>query len=369
MGDENISKILVIKQTSLGDVLHSTGHIRVIKQHFPTAYLCVLTATESADIYRDNPYVDELILFPYQQVKSNLYRRPNIALHNIIATIKQLRRHNFDIAFDLQGLFRSVLFLYASRAQRKYVKGNWLGLAGLRDPKLPVLTEMAQVLNLAGIKCDSPTMQCPTMELFSNDKTRREIDILIDNLDKNTSNKNINLQKTSIQNRRLIIFSPFSKWQSKDWPLINYLELAKLIHTKFSYSFTTVITAENKYQANITKQLKIAADNNTINLAGQLSIAQLAELISRATILISGDSFPMHIAWAKNIPHIAFFAPTDDKRIGPPPSEITTIIRPPTCKVCDKPTCRRNCLTQISVQQIFTILTRQLQNTDYKIPN
>ena len=55
--------ILVIKQTSLGDVLHSTPHIRAIKARYPQAHLTLLTAQGSAGIYADHPDIDRLVLF------------------------------------------------------------------------------------------------------------------------------------------------------------------------------------------------------------------------------------------------------------------------------------------------------------------
>ena len=104
--------ILVIKQTSLGDVLHSTGHVRSIKQKFPESRLVLLTATTSEQIYRHSPWVDEIILIDRYGFKKNWCRKPAWAFGEMVRVWKEVRAKEFDIAFDLQGLAKSVIFLY-----------------------------------------------------------------------------------------------------------------------------------------------------------------------------------------------------------------------------------------------------------------
>ena len=69
MVDAGPVKILVIKQTSLGDVLHATAILRSIRKAYPTAQLAFLTSTTAADILRYNPRIDELLLFDRYRVK------------------------------------------------------------------------------------------------------------------------------------------------------------------------------------------------------------------------------------------------------------------------------------------------------------
>ena len=137
--------ILVIKTTSLGDVLHSTPHLRAIREQYPAAHITLLTATASAGIYRHNPVVDRMVLFDHARFKQLGLRSPVAALRLIRDTMAKVNDRDYALAFDLQGLLRTVIFLYGARAGRKFVKGRWPGLGGFRDKQLHAIDEMTQV--------------------------------------------------------------------------------------------------------------------------------------------------------------------------------------------------------------------------------
>ena len=101
--------ILVIKQTSLGDVLHASGHIRAIKRQFPKSRLVLLTDKTSRDIYRHNLWVDHIIEIDRYGFKANWYRNPVWAFREMRRVMAEVREEKFDLAFDLQGLAKSVI--------------------------------------------------------------------------------------------------------------------------------------------------------------------------------------------------------------------------------------------------------------------
>ena len=325
--------ILVIKQTSLGDVLHSSGHIRVIKQNFPRSHLTVLTAKTSAGIFRHNPNVDELILFERRKKKH--------ALRHFVDTAAKVRARNYDLAFDLQGLARSVIFLYAARARKKFVKGNWPGSPGFRDKKLHAITEMDNVLALAGLQVGDTAM-----EWFGDSESRARI--------------NNFLARENPANLPLLVCSPFSRWQSKNWPLMNYVELAQ----KFGGEVVTVFCGDESSRAEIAGAISRLQNPNLHNLAGALSAAEFAELIARAKLVVSGDSFPMHLACARKISAVALFGPTFETRTGPPPGAPAKILRAPGCNRCDRANCPRRCLRNLPVDAVFAAARAVLRAPD-----
>ncbi len=330
--------ILVIKQTSLGDVLHASGHIRTIKENFPHCRLTLLTASASADIYRHNPWVDEIILLDRSRIKRDWCRRPLRAAAHIAAVLAQVRARRFALAFDLQGLARSVIFLYAARADEKYVKGNWLGLRRFRNPALHAIAEMDGVLARARLSLTDTSME------FFTDATERQY---IDDL----------LARHNPDNKPLLVFSPFSRWPSKDWPLHRYAEIA--VSLTAAEECTVAITGAVEMRRRIDDALPPRRPSRLLNLAGRLSITQFAELLSRADLLLSGDSFPMHLACAAKTPVIALFAPTDESKTGPV-GDGHEVIRAPDCAHCDRPDCRRRCLEKLPTEVVFQSLRRRL---------
>ncbi|MGI9310838.1 MAG: glycosyltransferase family 9 protein [bacterium] len=333
--------ILVIKQTSLGDVLHSTGHVRTIKENFPHARLTVLTASDSADIYRANPWVDALILFEHDRLK-RIRRRPLRAARHIAEVIRQVRAQRFDLAFDLQGLARSVVFLYAARAARKYVKGRWLGLGRFRNRALHAIAEMDGVLARAGL-----TVTDTSMELFTFDAERAHIDAV--------------LARCNPDGKPLLLFSPISRWRSKDWPLSRYVEVAAHLGDGVAVAFTGAAAARARIDEALSRWSSHHADVAApINLAGTLSLAQFAELAARAELLLGGDSFPMHAACAQHTPVIALFAPTDEAKTGPAGGG-HEVIRAPGCARCDRPDCPRQCLAKLDAAVVAQRVRAKLE--------
>ena len=329
--------ILVIKQTSLGDVLHSTGHIRTIKENFPHCRLTVLTAAGSADIYRHNPRVDEMILFEHRRVKRECWRHPVRTARYIAGVISRVRATRFELAFDLQGLARSVVFLYAARAGKKYVKGRWPGLGRFRNPALHAIAEMDGVLGQARL-----SIADTSMEFFTGAAERQYIDDL--------------LAQINPARKPLLVFSPFSRWNSKDWPLPRYVEIA----ARLADECVVVFTGSAVVRGRIEQALSGDDDTGPVNLAGELTIPQFAELAGRATLMLAGDSFPMHLACAQNTPVVALFGPTLESKTGPL-GAAHEVIRAPDCARCDRPDCRRHCLGKLSTDAVFRVLRARLE--------
>ena len=102
-----VRDILLIKQTSLGDVVHATAAIRSVRLAYPKARIAVLTSTTAADVLNPSEDIDDLLTFDRYRVKANWWRRPLWTIGHISKTIKQVRRTRFDIAIDLQGSWKS----------------------------------------------------------------------------------------------------------------------------------------------------------------------------------------------------------------------------------------------------------------------
>jgi len=328
--------ILVIKTTSLGDVLHATPHLRAIKKRYPDAHLTVLTAASSAEIYAHNPAVDRLVLFDHARFKKLGLRSPRKLITLIRETLAQINEREYALAFDLQGLLRTVVFLYFARAKHKYVKGRWPGLDGFRDKRLHAIDEMTQVLAAADIPVTEIGMEFNRAPEVANElRTKLQAQSLNALLDKSPEHQ-------------FIVISPFTRWASKNWPLQRFVQTACVLNQTHRVIFTGTAGDCDAIAASL-KCLPEAA--NIVNFAGQLNLAELAELMSHAALVISGDSFPMHLATATGAPLVTLFGPTDECKTGPR-SANSLVLRPDDCRRCDKPDCARACLAQISTSQV-----------------
>ena len=328
MPEVEAMNILVIKQTSLGDVLHASGHIRAIKTQFPNSKLVLLTATSSEQIYQHNPWVDEIILIDRYEFKRTWYRKPVCAFAKMWRVARQVRKYDFDLAIDLQGLAKSVVFLYAAKAKKKYAKGYWLGIKGFKNKNLHAIAEMDEVIRLANVDATETSM-----EFFTSDQETAAIDKLVGDLNQ--------------ENRPIVLLSPYSRWQSKDWTLGKYMEVVNRLGVDYKFFFTGSSDRKEEIEAMLRKFPAMNVDN----LAGKLNLMEFVELVGRSRLMITGDSFPMHVAGAKGIPVIALFGPTDESRVGPLGSN-DHVIRASDCNMCDRRNCPRKCLDRISSDSV-----------------
>lgn len=331
-------KILIIKQTSLGDVLHSTVALRILKRSFPKSRITVMTDKNSSGIFSANPSVDKLILTDFATWEKTWWKRPFATLREIGKSFRDIRSQGFDLAYDLQGLLRSVIFLYAARSTKKWVKGNWPFLGGFRNKHLHAVHEIRNVLETSGVK----TFPIGT-ELALSPKD-------------NTSAGKI-LGSFPQKNRPLVLVSPFTRWPSKDWSPERFSELIGLLQKDFQVVITGSAADLDKTSDLLPAGYSTKA---VLNLAGKLSLGEFAAVLKKCALLISGDSFPVHAASALGVPVVELFGPTDERRVGPMGTSFR-ILRSPRCRICYDRTCPKRCLDDIKPKDVIAAVEELLQ--------
>ncbi len=331
-----IQNILLIKQTSLGDVVHATAAIRSVRLAYPKARITVLTSTTAADVLNPSEDIDELLTFDRYRVKSNWWRRPLWTIGHISKTMKQVRRARFDIAIDLQGSWKTVIFLWAARTKNRFVKGRWWFAKRFHQPKLHAVDEMQGVLMLSGI---DPQQHHPVLTLKDGDREKAAGW----------------LAELPIEKRKLAIFCPTTRWPTKNWPLENYFALAE----KLKDHFYVIFTGSPDDKAAIDNWITAASPSNVKNLAGSLSLREFFALMSSADLAVTGDSLPMHVASAFGRPLVALFGPTDEALVGPR-SENSFVLRADVnCLRCyRRRSCEKDCIGAISIEAVSSAIER-----------
>ena len=345
--------ILVIKQTSLGDVLHSTAALEMIKNNFPQAHLTYLIDKSCREIIAQNPFVDKVVIIDLEKLAriiANWYQSPLFTFREIRkewqSILTQLQVKNYEYAIDLQGLLRSAIFLYFIKAKVKITKSYFPFLPFYKNKKIHAIDEMKQLLRKVGLVEDSKN---PTqMTYFFKRKQSRKIAVFCNHL------KKINLP--------VLVISPFSRWENKNWSIENYLKLIKRLA---GHRISIVLCATRdkiKVVEELIAQLSIVEDSNKMemilnkttlcNLAGELSLDDFAQLVKKSDLHLSSDSFPMHLASALGKRQIALFAPTREEKVGPRSKE-AIVLRDRDCRRCYQRNCRVGCIDKIEVERVY----------------
>lgn len=334
------NNILIIKLSSIGDVISITPCIYALKKYYPKSYLAMIVEEESYDIVRNNPYLDKIFIFKRTKLTKNLFHfKWNKILKDIISLVKQIREIEFDIAIDFQGLLRSVIFLYLVKAKYKVVKGKWWRIDKNIIPSSTLAVngylEMLKILKI--------------------DSSNKKLEVFISAKDEEFASKFF-LQNKIEKKDLVVILNPSTRWQSKTWPVCNFIKLAQLLINSLQVK---IVLTGSKNEIELSNKIQKAIKGKIYLATGKTTLLQLAALIKRGDIFITADTGPMHIAYAMGTKIIALFGPTDPQRTGPLGEGHIIIRKNLPCSPCFKRRCKTlKCMKAITPEEIMKIIKK-----------
>ncbi|MGB9716768.1 MAG: lipopolysaccharide heptosyltransferase II [Thermodesulfovibrionales bacterium] len=324
-------KILIVKPSSLGDIVHSLPFLNALKDRYPEAEIHWVVAKGLEDLLTGHPMVKKVWI-----INKDIWKRLSQitdSIREIRVLFRELRGERYDIVIDLQGLLRSGII---SRATGSPVR---IGFKEAREGSRFFYTfkvsggknihAVERYLKIADfLGCDT-TEICFPFPLYFNSAVR----------------------KTQYEiNEDYAVITPGARWKTKRWLPERFGELASLLPIK------TVIIG-GKGEKSIAKEVVKYSKGRSISLAGMTDIKNLIEIIRGSCFMISNDSGPMHIAAALNIPVFAIFGPTDPKRTGPYGKGHTIIRENIPCSPCFRRNCDdMSCMKSLSVEKVYEII-------------
>lgn len=293
MGIADVRNILVVKLSSLGDIVHVTPSLRVLRRHWPRARIVMAVERQNAAVVRHNPHLDEIIEVD-PRVTGWLPR-----WFDVRRRLSRLVAPRFDLAIDFQGRWRSALWVYASRA-------NWqAGRGDLRPGWHTVIRpDLGQhAIHVCNDVCEALGVPVHDLEpeVFLNPRA--------------TSQTLDSLTQLHIQPGQFLLVNPFSRWRSKEWPLERYAELIRRLNR--THGLPIIITGGPDRWRDSHKLLTMLPADAALSLVGQITLEQAMCLYAQARLMITGDSGPMHLAAALGTRVVALFGPTFPERTGP----------------------------------------------------
>ncbi len=298
-------RILAVKLSSFGDIIHVTGALRALRQALPHAELTLAVEERWADVVRHNPNVDALI---------ECSSRDRLTFSYLAEVYGHLsKRPKFDVAIDFQGTRRSAVWVYLSGAPIQ------LGRGGLRpgwrfslatDRTRHAVLNCAEVNRAAGLKVDNLDP-----EIYTSHTDELRLDEILD--------------AGRTPRSGFILFNPFSRWVAKSWPEQNTAAFIKVLKQAFDHPLILTGGADDRERAE--RLLQALPPQAIHSLAGRLPLGQALCLFRRARLMVSCDSGPMHAAAAFGVPVVALFGPTHAEHTGPwgPNHTVVQALRPP----------------------------------------
>lgn len=276
------SRILIVRLTALGDVIHGLPVATALRNHFPAATISWVVEGRGAELIAGHPDLDSIIRLPRHWSRS---------LGSIRAVRRQLRQQKFDVAVDLQCLTKSALVAWMSGAKRR------LGVAGDDGRELSkllnneltqvnashVVEHYLQILRPLGI--ESPDVEFKVPEQSVDGEFAEQT-----------------LAQLSLAGGRFAILNPGAGWPSKLWPAERYGELARhLLQTHGVQSLAVWGDSDERLLAHAIEKHSSGAAIT----APHTTMPQLAAITRRASLFVGSDTGPMHLSVAVGTPTIS----------------------------------------------------------------
>lgn len=335
---KDYSNILIIKMSSLGDVIHALPTLYALRQNLPHAKITWAIHEQFASLLPGTPWVDEVIIIDKKQLKSPSY------LWNLR---KELHSRHFDMTLDLQCIAKSAIVSLLSGSPEKY--GYW------------ELREGSQLVNKALVgahKYDHVIERyLDTVRALGGEVDGVEFPMPHDHAAEGKIRNR--LSELGVTDDYVVVV-PGARWIVKEWPLLNFGELC----IRLCESGKKVVIAGSPDDSEKGQFIEnYVKSDNLINLVGQTTMAELIELIRHCHIFISADTGPLHIANALKKPLIALFGTTSPHRTGPYGGSHVHLIISPTSKatpeqpLVDDP----DCMAQIPVDAVWDVYSEMLR--------
>ena len=335
-------KVLIIKFSSLGDIILTTAALRAIREKFPSpSYkISFLVGEESKDILLRSPYIDELLVCDLKNKDRSWRGLANIG--NI------LRKKNFDLAIDLQNNRASHILAYLSMALNRY---------GYENKKFSFLLNQTVKDNQPLI--DPVTHQFKILKMLGIDLLDNRLELWPSSEDLKAADDLFNAQWLSQAQKVVgINISASARWSTKTWPLEYLVCLCEELGLK---DIRVVITGTTQDLALANQLVNSIKNTKIINACGKTSLNELAALIKKCNVFVSADSSPLHIASAMHTAFIALFGPTDPRRHLPPGKKCIVLSKNLNCRPCYKTKCRnKRCMVEITPAEVLAAVEKLL---------
>lgn len=341
-------KILIVKLSSIGDVIHTLPALAAIRRALPTAEISWAVERGSAEILRGNRLIDNLI-----EIDTRSLRKGKIIeeiLPEAGKQLRELRKHKFDVALDFQGLLKSASIVKLAKARKRF----GFSKKNLREPASRFL------LN------DTVKIQAQTHVIRKNLTLAKEVlNIAVPEMDfefpiyTDENHKQEAAEIIEQTGENFAILNPAGGWMTKLWAAEKFGALADKLWEENQLT-SVVTTAPNEIELAETALRNSRSGKVTL---AQPSLKGFYELAQRAKIYIGGDTAPTHLAVAANAPVVGIFGPTEWWFNGSPnPLDICVERTDIACRInCNRRVCDNWICMDISVETVLQAAQKRLE--------
>ena len=331
-------KALIVRLSSIGDVVHTLPALAALARHGWEAGWLVEPAAR--------PLLER---HPLLGFVGRVPAAKRFAWGDARKVLGEARGRTYDVALDFQGLWKSAAWARLSGARR--VVG--FGARARREPLSRLLLHE---------RVEQPPAAVHVVD--KNLALLRSLGI------EAMGSREFPLPPTAVEARsvaerlaslglaRFVLLNPGGGWQSKQWPAEEHGALARALGERGLRSLVTFGPGEEPLAERV-----VAASSGTAVLSFPTSLLEYVELARRAALVVGADTGPLHIACALGTPVVGLYGPTDPLRNGPFAAGDMVVRRVPPCAPCHRRECARHAqiMQTIPVEEVLAAVLSRLE--------
>jgi lipopolysaccharide heptosyltransferase I len=307
------SRILIVRLSSMGDVIHALPAAIMLRQAFPHAHigwlieerwaelLCALSTPRAGRRSPERPLVDVVHVVNLKKWRRSLFSTETV--ERIAAGLSDLRGQRYQVAIDLQGAARSAILarwsgapaVYGAAQPRENLASLWYSRRIITH-RPHVVEQYAEIIESMIVESKIEDHQSIPDAVLPCDPTAEQA---------------VGKRLRDLGLHNFAILNPGAGWGAKQWPAERYGMVAQSLAQHGIQSLINYGPRE--------ESLATSAENASGGMAraSSFSVGELITLTRCARLFIGGDTGPMHLAAALHVPVVALFGPTDPARNGP----------------------------------------------------
>ncbi len=293
MSDLQHARILIVKLSAIGDVIHALPMVTALRRYLPGAHLSWAVEGRTGDLLQGHPDLDEVVVLPRRWLNSPV---------KVWQARRQLKALRPDIVIDAQGLARSAIAGWFAGARRRIgfasVAARELSYCTYHDrvtpQKVHIVERNLELLAPLGITDPQVEFRLPRWPV-----------------------EGAQMHSWMVQKHLqhgFLVLNPGAGWPSKRWSLERFATVARQLFR--SHGLPSVVVwggeEEESWAHSIVEQT-----SGLVVMAPSTTLRQLAELLRSARLMVSADTGPLHLAVAVGTPCVGLFGPMPAERNGP----------------------------------------------------